>query len=114
MTRPYRYFFRIPANKSQFASIYVCTNAAKPDGPAQIDQQRAYDSKDGNDNTALPRKVAEVAMPFTFISLEARALNTRMLDTQRGLPGSYPRLFCAQFVGLEQMGNMLSAPPLRM
>ena len=95
-------------------SIYVCTNAARPDEPAQLEQQNAYDSNDGNDNTALPRKVAEVAMPFTFIPLEARVLNTRMLDSQRGLPGSYPRLFCAQFVGQEQQGNMLSAPPLRM
>jgi hypothetical protein len=93
-------------------SIYVCTNAASPDEPAQR-EQNAYDSNDGNDNTVLPKKVAEIAMPTTLIALEARALNTRTVNTDRG-PGSYPRLFCAQFFGQEQQGNMLSAPPLRM
>ena len=81
---------------------------------SRTDRCHAYDSNDGNDNTVVTTKAAEVAMPFTLIPLEARALNTRMLDTQRGLPGSYPRLFCAQFFGQEQRGNMLAAPPLRM
>ena len=78
------------------------------------DQQSADDSNGGNDNAALSTKVAEITMPSKLIPLEARALNTRTLDTQRGLPGSYPRLFCAQLFGQEQRGNMLSAPPLRM
>ena len=95
-------------------SIYVCTNAARPDEPAQLEQQNAYDSNDGNDNTAVTMKAAEVAMPSNYMPLDTRALNTRTLNTQRGLPGSYPRLFCAQLFGQEQQGNMLSAPPLRM
>ena len=94
--------------------IYVCTHAARPDEPAQREQQNAYDSNDGNDNTVLPKKVAEIAMPTTLIPLETRALHTRTVNTDRGLPGSGPRLFCAQLFGQEQQGNMLSAPPLRM
>ena len=76
---------------------------------SRTDRCRAYDSNDGNDNTTVTMKAAEVAMPSNYMPLDPRALNTR-----RGLPGSCPRLFCAQFFGQEQRGNMLSAPPLRM
>ena len=81
---------------------------------SRTDRCHAYDSNDGNDNTVVTMKAAEVAMPFNFMPLDTRALNSRTLNTQRGLPGSYPRLFCAHFFGQEQQGDKLSAPPLRM